>query len=161
MITLYPVIASAVLLAKITFLAPKLPKNHATEVSRIVSEYSQNYNIDEDLVLAILYQESTFRKNPRKCHISKEICVTDIGIAQINYRVWKKYFKDLDRKALIFDLEYNLFIAFEILNYYKHKYEKRDKDWFCRYHSATPEFKKPYCRKIRRNLKIISEIEIP
>ena len=138
-------------------LNPVLDTKYTKFISDVIDDKSERYGIDKIIAISILFRESGFNPNPRRCHVIRERCVVDIGVSQINFKVWGKYLK-LDRKRLIYDIEYNIDIMFKILVDYKRRY-KREKQWYTRYHSGTPKYRRIYTKKIDNIMKQIKLIE--
>lgn len=82
----------------------------------------------------------------------------DYSVAQINFNIWAKNFRKLDRAPLHFerlkeDDAYAIFRMGEILSELQKDFSKSDKFWFARYHSNTPKFKNLYISKLQVHLK--------
>ena len=137
-------------------LNPVLDANYTNQLANLIDLYATQYGIEKEIVLSILFQESSFNPFPRDCNTSKEVCLVDIGIGQINYKVWKKHL-NLNRKRLISDFAYNLETSFKILLDLKTRYGNIDKEWYCGYHSLTKRLKRNYCKKINRHLRRIRQ----
>lgn len=132
-------------------LQPKLTDNLATELAQVILTESHQAQIDWKLVVSILNQESSLRRDPQGCLKNPDDCTGDYGIAQIRHRVWKKEFPDLNKKKLMTDYAYAVGTAVKILSHYKAKYEKRELNWFTRYHSGTPEHRSVYMRNLNKS----------
>jgi len=131
----------------------KLPDRERKRFATLITLSCKKYNINPKIMVSIIKVESDFKQ--------KAVSHTgDFSVAQINYKVWVKRFKQLDRKPLDFerlkeDDAYAIFRMGEILAELKKYHEKGDPYWFARYHSNTPVFKKKYIVNLERNLKKI------
>lgn len=147
----------------IQFLQPANSNETAIKMAIAVHKYSKEINIDWQLFVSILYQESSLSLDPQNC-MKKEFnpgfrmiktkkglkkvnnksrrCF-DYGVSQINWRIWGKEM-DLDKKLLLTDIDYSIKVSSQILLIYKNLYGKKDKKWFLRYHSSSFNHKKEY-----------------
>ena len=128
-----------------------LPDNERKRFAVLISLACKKYDLDPRIVIAILKTESDFRQNA----ISH---TGDYSVAQINFKVWSKNFNKMDRAPLKYeklreDEAYALFRMAEILSILQKQHSKTDKQWFARYHSATPHFKSIYMTKLEKVLK--------
>lgn len=129
--------------------APKMERNKSKRLSILISLAAKKYKLDPRIMIAIMKIESLFNQkayNPSGDH----------SIAQINYRVWKKEFKNLNRPKLVYkrlkkDDAYAIFRMAEILAIEKSRY-KGDK-WYLTYHSKTKKYRDIYERKFNREFK--------
>lgn len=120
------------------------------EIAREIADHiAQNLPKDVDwrIYLAILYQESSLRTDPQNCLKKPANCTGDYGIGQINFKVWGKKL-NLDAKRLKTDRKYALDASISVLEVYKAKYAKKEINWFTRYHSSTPSFRKIYMERL-------------
>jgi soluble lytic murein transglycosylase-like protein len=123
----------------------KISDRKAHDLSEIIDKYSKIYNIDPILFSSIIMQESTYNLKAIKktCGYKdkKETCLdTDFGISQIHYKTALSYKFDIDR--LTRDLDYSVESGFIVLSYFKKKYEKTEKNWYCRYNVGTAKKEK-------------------
>ncbi len=87
-----------------------------SKILDVVYEKSKEYGFSPELVLSIIYVESSF--NPKAISPAGAY-----GLMQINYSVWKNELNiDFNK---IFDIEYNIDLGLRIL---KHYYEKSNGD---------------------------------
>lgn len=124
------------------------------ELTVALDNYSEKYNICWKLATAIFFQESSLLRDPQNCYKKPANCTGDRGISQINYRVWGKLLK-IDKKRLLLDVDYAVHKGFKVLKIYKERH-KNEQNWYSRYHSGTPRFRKAYEKRI---LKILEKIE--
>lgn len=121
-------------------------------VAKAILKHSKAYNIDYKIVLALIMTESTFRQGA----VSS---TGDLGIGQINYKVWSKEFarlkkNPLNKEKLKTDSDYAIKRTVEILAILKCK---KDPLWVAKYHSKTPSLKKAYYQRIANQLNKISQ----
>ena len=114
-------------------------------VNYAVDFVAQAYDLDPDLVNAIVYVESNHNPAAKRC---SKTC--DYGLGQIN-QLWVKHW-GLSRQALVTDPHYNLNVAGRILTDLRDRHPK-EPNWWSRYHSATPRFRAIYEKKVRRALE--------
>ena len=121
-------------------ISPKMKKKQYKRLAILISLAAKKYEIDPRIMISIMKIESLFDQkayNPSGDH----------SIAQINYKIWKKEFKKLDRPELMFkrlkkDDAYAIFRMAEILSIEKQRY-KGDK-WYLTYHSKTKKYRDRY-----------------
>lgn len=126
-------------------------------ISEEILRTANKYDLDYKLFLAIIKTESDFKQsayNPSGDH----------SIAQINYRIWNKEFKRLNKPELDFhklkkDISYSVDLMGEILTILKERYD-HDPLWYARYHSGTYKRKVGYAKKIQNNIKEMNKQEI-
>lgn len=129
----------------------KLPDRERLRFATLITLSCKKYNLDPRIMVAILKVESDFKQ--------KAVSHTgDYSVAQINFKVWAKNFRKLDREPLHFqrlkeDDAYAIFRMGEILHNLDTNFSKKDEFWFARYHSNTPKFKNAYIKKLQVNLK--------
>lgn len=125
----------------------KLPDLERKRFATIITLSCKKYDIDPRIMISLIKVESDFKQ--------KAISHTgDYSVAQINYKVWVKRFKQLDRTPLHYeklkeDDVYAIFRMGEILAELKKDFSKKDKMWFARYHSSTPYFKEKYISRLK------------
>jgi len=133
----------------------KMKRKRKVHLAKNITKYSIKYNLDPRIIVAILNTESLFKTdayNP----------AGDYSIAQINYKVWVKEFKQRNLRPLDFeklknDEDYALDRMAEILSILKRDYKGKDSFWFARYHSNTKKFKSRYLKKLKGEFqKILS-----
>ena len=131
----------------------KLPDRERKRFATLITLSCKKYNLNPKIMISIIKVESDFKQ--------KAVSNTgDFSIAQINYKIWVKRFRQLDRSPLDFerlkeDDAYAIFRMGEILAELKKHHEKTDQHWFARYHSNTPVFKNRYIKNLEKNLKKI------
>lgn len=129
----------------------KLPDRERVRFATLITLSCKKYKIDPRIMVSILKVESDFKQ--------KAVSNTgDYSVAQINFKVWAKNFRKLDKDPLHFqrlkeDDAYAIFRMGEILNDLQSNFSKKDKFWFARYHSNTPKYKNVYIKKLQVNLK--------
>lgn len=117
-------------------------------IAHSVYIHSKANGIDATLVIAILMTESTFNQ-------SAVSSTGDLGIGQINPKVWGAELKRLKRKPLDIkrlkkDMDYAVARTVEILSIVK---KDSDPYWVGRYHSKTPSLKKAYFVRVQKQLQ--------
>jgi hypothetical protein len=129
----------------------KLPDRERLRFATLITLSCKKYNLDPRIMVSILKVESDFRQ--------KAVSHTgDYSVAQINFKVWAKRFRQMDKDPLHFnrlkeDDAYAIFRMGEILHDLQINFSKKDEFWFARYHSNTPKFKNAYIKKLQINLK--------
>lgn len=129
----------------------KLPNRERMRFATLITLSCKKYEIDPRIMISILKVESDFNQ--------KAISNTgDYSVAQINFKIWAKNFRKLDRAPLQFerlksDDAYAIFRMGEILAELQKQHSKHDKLWFARYHSNTPHFKNLYVGRLKKNFK--------
>lgn len=98
--------------AKIQQLHPRFDPPNKLLVA--IHKYSNKYNLDEDLIIAVIYTESSFRKNA----VSRVDCV---GYMQIHWRVHR-----LDRGKM-FNTYNNIQKGSEYLSYLYNRYNSLER----------------------------------
>jgi hypothetical protein len=142
----------------------KLPDRERIRFATLITLSCKKYNIDPRIMIAILKVESDFNQSSRNtysCKFKRESDKNKCGdhsVAQINYHIWVKRFRALDKAPLHFeklkeDDAYAIFRMGEILAELQKQHSKNDNFWFARYHSATPKFKNAYIKKLQVHLK--------
>lgn len=119
--------------------------NYAESIVR----WSNHYNIDSMLVVALIMTESSFRQDLKSY-------TGDIGLGQVNPRIWKKEFKRLGRakldiKKLSKNYDYNIHKTVEILSILK----DNSLNWIGKYHSKTPSLRSKYFNRISSKLDVV------
>jgi len=132
-------------------LSPRINQEYALDIASSIDFHCSD--LDNKLVVAIIYKESDFREDAINCQSH------DIGLMQINRRTWQRYF-DVNLSEL-FDKDKNIQIGCEVLRHYKdRKSEGFKNSWYSFYHSSTWKYREPYWRstlKIMRRLKRLDE----
>lgn len=117
-------------------------------MAQAVLKYSKAQKIDYRVVLALLMTESSMDQTV----VSS---TGDLGIGQINYKIWSKEFKrlkkvPLEKARLKTDVDYAIARTVEILAILKNT---KDPLWIGKYHSNTPKLKQAYSQRIAKQLK--------
>lgn len=134
-------------------LAPDLSIHRQISVAKAIQFNSAKYGIPEHLLVSIIKIESNFK--------SEKISNTgDYSIVQINLNIWNREFKRLglakiDKFKLVKNDDYAVAKMCVILNIIKSR-NKKDKKWYARYHSNTPEHNAIYVSKINKVMKLIA-----
>lgn len=136
----------------VKFIQPALKEEVANSIAISIVKHSRAYGLDWKIVSSILYQESTFQKDPQGCLHKKFGRCADLGLGQINYRTWKTEL-DLNYWRLLTDVDYNIKTTCQILAL--HSTHSRDKTWPSRYHSLTHFLRVRYNELIRKRYKKI------
>lgn len=124
---------------------PNINKLYAKELSVMIAKVATSYKIDPIRLAAILAQESMYKVGA----INKKS--KDYGIAQIHHATAVAYGFDINK--LKTNPHYCIEAAAIILKDIKQKYGKREKDYWTRYHSYTPEKRKEYKLLVARYMK--------
>lgn len=129
----------------------KLPDRERKRFATLITLSCKKYDLDPRIMISILKVESDFNQ--------KAISSTgDYSVAQINFKIWAKNFRKMDRAPLHFerlkqDDAYAIFRMGEILAELQKNHSKHDKMWFARYHSNTPVFKNKYISRLKIHFK--------
>jgi len=139
-------------------LQPKLKDTSAKELAQVILKEASINQLDWKLIVSILNQESSLRRDPQGCLKNADDCTGDYGIAQVRYKIWKDEFglKKEDKKRLMTDYAYAVGTQVRILVHYREKYQNREFNWFTRYHSGTPEFRAVYMRHLNKSYEKIN-----
>lgn len=124
----------------IKHLSPHLTQNEASKYAIIIKKYSEKYDIDWVIPVAIFKQESDFVLN------TVNYKTNDIGMGQLNW-YWHVKKKRLDLKKLLTDADYAIHETYKILYSLKRRYNTGStgwRRWFTRYHSFRPSDRKRY-----------------
>jgi soluble lytic murein transglycosylase-like protein len=125
----------------------------AQRLAPIFSQVILKYKISEDLLIGLVHAESSFKE--------RSVSSTgDIGLGQINPKVWALEFKRLKiefNPKRLKEPKYNLEKTALILTIMKNRYPK-DPLWYARYHSSTTEFKNKYARNIYSRYKTLRKV---
>ena len=126
-------------LFKFKALALKTKYPHFDRIANIIYKKSIEYGFNPELILALVKVESDFNQyaiSPAGAY----------GLMQINYNVWKDYYK-IDPNKL-FDAEYNIDLGLKILkHYYLESGNNMDKALF-RYNNGYLYKNKSYVKKV-------------
>jgi hypothetical protein len=130
-------------------LRPKMNPNRAKRLGQSIDYWAQKYDLDPDLMVALLRVESNFESGLKSCWpapwIDEEAQTCDHGLAQINETWVRKWNLDPDR--LVHDDHYNIWVQARLLAWLK-RYFGHEEDWHGRYHSGTPSKKARYLGKL-------------
>lgn len=113
------------------------PKVKAIDV--LIVKHSQHFNLDPQLVRAIIKVESNFNNNA----VSH---TKDYGLMQVNEKTAKLFGLSIDKIKK--NKDYAVYCGTFYLSYLRYKYSHKDKYWWARYHSSTPHLKEKYIRRI-------------
>lgn len=135
---------------------PGLNNNDRNRIAYSLYMTTKKYNIDPKLMIAIIATESDFDN-------TKVSTTGDLSLAQINTDIWNKEFArlgldKLNSKRLKKDENYALSKMAEILNILKSRHEKKDSQWYARYHSHTKKYKNIYSVKVEKRMRMIASI---
>lgn len=117
--------------------------------AKSILEHCEKHEVDPSIVVALIMTESSFKVGAKNKHTG------DLGLGQINPRVWsvelKRLFgENLDTKRLIKDYDYAIGLTVKILAYHQ---KTNDPHWVGRYHSKTPSLKVAYAEKVEKKIK--------
>jgi hypothetical protein len=139
----------------IMVLKPSMKEKQAIRLSKIVRHYAVRYNLDPDLMVAIIRQESNFVSGLTACWPAawkgSDETTCDYGLAQIN-QTWIDSW-GLDPVKLANDDWYNISVQARVLAWLQ-RYYGDEIDWFGRYHSATPSKKSKYLKELGEYLAL-------
>lgn len=134
---------------RIVDLKPSINKRYAARLGRLMARWSDQYELDPELMVAIVKVESNFVPAVMACWQSPrpgEEFTCDHGLGQIN-DIWVKQW-NLDVMKLVHDESYNLGVVARLLAQLKQQFGD-EPDWFGRYHSNKPARKAGYIEKLR------------
>ncbi len=129
----------------IQHLSPHLEYATAKKYAIIIDKYSRKYDINWRIPVVIFRQESNFRIN------EVNYKTDDFGIGQLNY-YWHIKKKEIDLKRLFNEPDYAIHETYKILYNLKSKYRTGAKgwyQWYTRYNSFRPRYRKRYYRQLR------------
>lgn len=134
-------------------LAPHLSSDRQVKVALAIYDNSEKYNIPKKVLLSIIKIESNFKS-------TKVSSTGDYSIVQINLKIWNKEFKRLglpsiDKNRIVKSDNYAISRMCIILNIIKSRHSK-DKQWYARYHSNTPEYNLIYQSKINKIMRLMA-----
>jgi hypothetical protein len=133
----------------ISSLKPEIDRRYARRLGRLIDYWAGRFDLDPDLLVAIIRAESYFEPDTMVCWPApwkgKDETTCDHGLAQIN-EVWVDEWK-LDSFRLVHDDAYNIMVAARLLARLK-KAHGDEPDWYGRYHSDTPRRKAAYLSKL-------------
>lgn len=148
---------STIVIAKmIGKIQPEVKVANRMRIAQSLNNVAKKHNIDPKLMIAIIGTESDFCNN-------KVSSTGDLSLAQINPDVWNREFarlglEKLNNTRLKKDEVYALNKMAQILSILKHRHEKKDKNWYARYHSHTRKYKNQYSAKVQLRLRMIASI---
>lgn len=141
------------------FLQPALKKSpeESRELAVAIDAESLRYGIEWKLLLSILNQESSLRKDPQGCLRNKASCTGDYGIGQVRKGIWDRAEgMRFDGRLLLTSYAYAVAASAKVLNEYKKQYSRKELDWFTRYHSNKPEFRNDYMHRLNASYSRIN-----
>lgn len=147
---------------KIVELKPTINREFAMELSDLLYKYSNKYNTDPFVSVAIAMQESSLvnRNRTSRAIIKKPDntydyidVITDVGLFQFHVNTIENY--DLDVNRIKKDLDYAVYHHVKLLKQKMNLCVKLgvaySVAWSC-YHSATPKHRERYVRLVMRYL---------
>jgi hypothetical protein len=124
---------------KIEELNPRLSDIRAKKLAKIIVKESDHYDIDPNILVAILRQESNFEPGQNVCYIvhRHHACFTtcDVGVSQIN-KVWLDKWS-LNEEDMVKNDALNIHIAARVLSIIKRQFGEEE-NWFSRYNTSGP-----------------------
>lgn len=96
---------------------PRIDRQYASEVSRLIRIYASKYHVDPMLIAAIYNVESAYKLNTIN-HIT-----ADYGIGQVNQNNINKL--KLDRDRLLEDLDYSIEQSIKIFSWFDKTYRSK------------------------------------
>ena len=131
----------------INTIAPHIEKKLSQEYGIIINKYSQQFDIDWKIVVAIFKQESDFDIK------AVNFRTRDFGIGQFNYR--NIVFFEIDLGKLLTDADYAILQTYKLLYDLKKRHYHKEIGWYNRYHSGTPALRHKYQRLLNRKFLLI------
>lgn len=124
---------------------------YALSIAKYTVKASKVYNLPPRLLVAIFKVESSFRLHAvRKDRRSRR--PTDYGIGQIHISNIRRM--GLNKKKLLYDLEYSIMAAARVLSEIKKRRAKREKYYWVRYNCGSKRsLKRRTCRRYKRKIK--------
>lgn len=146
----------------IRVLRPDVSARRAARLGAVIDYWAKKYDLDPDLMTAIIQAESRFETGIQACWPApwkaadeitkscqpKEKWITcDHGLAQIN-EVWIHNW-GLDKDKLLHDDAYNIAIQARLLYQLKKEFgDAEPEDWYGRYNSSLEPFKTKYLDRL-------------
>jgi hypothetical protein len=134
-------------------LHPNLYAKDVQLYAKIIQDYSEEYDIDWKIPVAIFSQESSFNYQAVNWESN------DYGIGQMNrFNIVRRKLK---LGLLLTDVDYAIHESFKLLYETKTKYNTGARghwQWFTRYHSYTPSRRKIYYKYLDAKFKKIKRI---
>ena len=104
-----------------------ISESRANQLAKVISKESKKYDINPNILTAILRQESNFKSEQKVCYIvhRHHACfqTCDLGIGQIN-RIWVDKWA-LNEQTMIVDDALNIHIAASVLSIIKRPIRRR------------------------------------
>lgn len=150
-------LAPTELVQLLVIMNPHLETRQAQGLANIIFEEAGNFNIEPTLMMAIIQVESNFK-------LGAKSSTGDYSLSQINYKIWNKELKRLNRKPLDFNKlktnpKYAINRMAEILKIVYDR-NKQDPHWFAVYHSSTEKLKTRYAKKVKKQLSKLENYSI-
>jgi hypothetical protein len=150
---------------------PAIDKSYAMKLSNVIYRKAKQFKLDPILFSAIIAQESSYRLEAKNCtkgyvtypnrpedrppkkkvlfYKFQTVC-SDFGLSQIHYKTADRY--DFDMHKLYTDLNYSVESGMIVLKDFKKRYAKKEKYWWTRYNSSTPQKRELYRKLVERYL---------
>ena len=122
---------------------------YANLIAKHIVKASRVYNVESRLLAAIFMVESNFRLHAVRKDRRKR--PTDYGIGQIHISNIRRL--GLDKKRLLYDLEYSIMVSAMVLAEIKKRKGKREKYYWVRYNCGSRSLKRRTCRRYKRKVK--------
>lgn len=106
---------------------PDIDHDLAVAIAGEAAKICAEMEVDCQLVVAIMAQESMYRLDA--------IGGSDFGIMQVSSYNIKAH--KLSKELLLTDLNYSIRAGVQILKYFQKRYAKKEKKWWCRYNVGT------------------------
>lgn len=141
-------------------LQPELSKGEAQSLAFFVVETSEEIGLHWTHLMAIFFQESSLRLDPKDCMTGASTCTGDFGVGQVNFKTWGEAL-NLNKHSMLTSYSYSIRKSAEVFKIYKEKYEGKDpKNWWTLYHSKTPDLRKEYQRKVKAvHVRILKDLK--
>jgi hypothetical protein len=143
---------------KILLVSPRTSESRAKYLARIINRESKAIEVDPDILVVILRQESNFRNAAINSYIifKNKACFahSDLGISQVSEDWVDRW--SLDRDRLINDDSYNIHIGAKVLKGIKKQFGDEPNFW-SRYNSSKDTFRQVYEDKIIGFLALIDD----
>ena len=120
-------------------LNPSISDKRATHLSKIINRESKRYDIDPNIITAILKQESNFKPAQKVCYIvhRQHACFVtcDFGVGQIN-QIWLNKW-GLSEEEVVKNEDLNIHLTAKILSMIRHQFGEEEGFW-SRYNTSGP-----------------------
>jgi hypothetical protein len=140
----------------ISIVQPELEDNERNKIANDIHHAIRLHKVEPQIIVALIDTESDFQ-------YQKVSSTGDLSLGQINVDVWNEEFARMkipliDKSKLTTeDQSYAMEVMAQILHILKHRYGKKDRRWYARYHSNTKKYKMAYLKKIEVRMKLLAQ----